>query len=316
MKPIYEVGIRMIALMIFVCPVALGQNDGQDKAAAEAKPRAVSITLKSGEVVTGLLVKIDNNSVEYKVNDVVQRKPMHEVSQIRFSEAATSTAKTGSTVPAIDPLTPATTSDPATGNPNDQQTPAPGSLNRRPTILYKEKASYTDEARRNGVQGTVSLSVIFTADGTVTSMKVVRGLPDGLNERAIEAAKKIRFRPAIKNGQPVSVRGILEFSFHLDLILPPPKLLLPPHNEVITTGLRKTTLNWDPVSGARSYKVRLEKETDKPGKWTLDHETVVTKPYYDFNFTGAEGWRWRVKTVNAFDRDGDWSDWRILRFEK
>jgi TonB family protein len=312
MKPIYAIGVRIISLLIFVCPVALGQNDGQDKAPAEAKPLAVSITLKSGEVITGLLVKIDNNSVEFKVNDVVQSRLMSEVSQIRFGEPAT--AKTGLSVPGIDPSTPAATPDAASGKTDDKKTPAPSSLNLSPSVLYKEKARYTDEARKNGVQGIVVLSVIFAADGNITAIQVVRGLPDGLNERAIEAAKKIKFRPAIRDGRPVSVRGNLEYSFNLDLTLPSPRLLLPPHNEIVTTGIRKTTLHWDPIPGAISYKIRLEKESQKPGKWTLDHETVVTKPYYDFNFTGAEVWRWRVKAVNAFDRDGDWSDWRILRF--
>jgi TonB family protein len=316
MKRIYEAGIRMIALMIFVCPIVFGQNEGQDKAAAEAKPLTVSITLKSGEIVTGLLVKLDKDSVEYKVNDVVQRRPMHEVSQIRFSEQVTSTAKTGTTIPVIDQSTHAATADPATGKPNDQQTPAPSSINLRPVVLRKEKAGYTDEARRNGVQGIVVLNVIFAADGTITSIKVVRGLPDGLTEKAIEAAKKIRFRPAIKDGKPVGVRANLEYSFDLGLPLPPPRPLLPPHNEVITTGLRKTTLHWEAVPLATSYRIRLEKESQKPGKWTSDHESVVTKPYYDFNFTGADVWRWRVKGVNASERDGDWSDWSILRFEK
>jgi TonB family protein len=86
----------------------------------------------------------------------------------------------------------------------------------RPTILYKEKAKYTLEARHNRIEGTVVLNVIFTADGRITSIKVVRGLPDGLTEKAIEAALKIRFQPAIKNGAPVSVRGNIEFKFVLD----------------------------------------------------------------------------------------------------
>jgi TonB family protein len=85
----------------------------------------------------------------------------------------------------------------------------------RPTILYKEKAKYTEEARQNKVQGTVVLNVIFTAEGRITSIRVVRGLPDGLTEKAIEAAQRIRFNPATKNGAPVSVRGNLEFSFNL-----------------------------------------------------------------------------------------------------
>jgi TonB family protein len=91
----------------------------------------------------------------------------------------------------------------------------PMSANLRPTILYKEKAKYTEEARQNKIQGTVVLNVIFTADGRITSIRVVRGLPDGLTEKAIEAAQKIRFNPAVKNGAPVSVRGNLEFSFNL-----------------------------------------------------------------------------------------------------
>jgi len=316
MKPIYEAGVRMIALMIFIFPLALAQTDDKDKAAAETKPRAVSITLKSGEVISGLLIKLDENSVEYKVNDVVQRRSMQEVSQIRFSEATTSTAKTDLVIPGTNPSTSGATSEPGTGKPVDQRTSVQSPLNLRPSILSKEKARYTDAARRNGVQGVVVLSVIFASDGTVGSIQVVRGLPDGLNENAIEAAKKIKFRPAIRNGQPVSVRGNLHYSFNLDLTPPSPTLLLPPHNEVITTGLRKTTLHWNPVPGANRYKIRLEKESEKPGKWTLDHETQVTKPYYDFDFTGAEVWRWKVMAINAFERNGDWSDWRILRFAK
>ena len=85
----------------------------------------------------------------------------------------------------------------------------------RPTILYREKAKYTEEARQNKVQGTVTLQVVFNLNGSITDIKVIRGLPDGLTEKAIEAAKKIRFNPAVKNGSPVSVRGQLEFSFNL-----------------------------------------------------------------------------------------------------
>jgi TonB family protein len=85
----------------------------------------------------------------------------------------------------------------------------------KPTILYKEKAKYTEEARQNKVQGTVVLTAVFTAEGRITSIKVVRGLPDGLTEKAIEAAQKIRFQPATKNGAPISVRANLEFTFNL-----------------------------------------------------------------------------------------------------
>lgn len=91
----------------------------------------------------------------------------------------------------------------------------PMTASLRPTILYREKAKYTEEARQNKVQGTVVLQVVFHVNGQITEVKVVRGLPDGLTEKAIEAARKIRFNPAVKNGTPVSVRGQLEFSFNL-----------------------------------------------------------------------------------------------------
>jgi TonB family protein len=66
-----------------------------------------------------------------------------------------------------------------------------------------------------GVEGTVILSVVFTADGKITGINVVRGLPAGLTEKAIEAAQKIRFEPAMRDGVPVNVRALLEFRFDL-----------------------------------------------------------------------------------------------------
>jgi TonB family protein len=95
------------------------------------------------------------------------------------------------------------------------ETVEPMTASLRPTILYREKAKYTEEARRTGVHGTVVLSVVFRTDGAITNIRVIRGLPDGLTEKAIEAARKIRFQPAVRNGAPVSVRGTLEFSFNL-----------------------------------------------------------------------------------------------------
>ncbi len=85
----------------------------------------------------------------------------------------------------------------------------------KPTILYREKAKYTDEARDNGVQGVVLLQIVFHVNGTITDIKIIRGLPHGLNEKAIEATRRIRFKPAMKDGKPVSVRGTVEFTFNL-----------------------------------------------------------------------------------------------------
>jgi TonB family protein len=103
-----------------------------------------------------------------------------------------------------------------TGGSDDRVAPQALSDSLKPTILYKAKALYTEDARQNGIEGEVVLNVVFAWDGTINSIRVVRGLPDGLTEKAIEAAKKTRFQPAVNNGMPVSVRGDLSFTFVLD----------------------------------------------------------------------------------------------------
>jgi TonB family protein len=86
----------------------------------------------------------------------------------------------------------------------------------KPTILQKEKAEYTPEARANKVRGTVVLNVIFGADGGIRVLRVVSGLPHGLTGQALKAAQRVHFKPAVKDGKPVDIRGDLEFSFDLD----------------------------------------------------------------------------------------------------
>ncbi|MGI9068367.1 MAG: energy transducer TonB [Pyrinomonadaceae bacterium] len=82
-------------------------------------------------------------------------------------------------------------------------------------ILSKPEPQYTEEARRAKVSGTVVLSVLLGANGEVTDIKVKTGLPHGLTERAIEAAKKILFVPAEVSCQKVS--RLTELEYHFDL---------------------------------------------------------------------------------------------------
>jgi Gram-negative bacterial TonB protein C-terminal len=87
----------------------------------------------------------------------------------------------------------------------------------KPTILRKEKAGYTAEARAKGVEGTVVLSVVFPAHFPIPRvLGVIRGLPYGLSSEAVSAALRMRFHPAMKDGVPVNVRGNVEFDFKLD----------------------------------------------------------------------------------------------------
>jgi TonB family protein len=79
----------------------------------------------------------------------------------------------------------------------------------------KPEPQYTEEARRNQITGTVVLRVVFESSGEVVQIRAVRTLPFGLTERAIAAARQIKFAPAMKSGHPVSVHMQLEYNFNL-----------------------------------------------------------------------------------------------------
>ncbi len=82
-------------------------------------------------------------------------------------------------------------------------------------ILSKPLPSYTDEARKLGVEGEVVLSVVFQADGTLRVVGVVKSLGHGLDQAAVQAASQIRFRPAERRGQPVNSPATLHIEFRL-----------------------------------------------------------------------------------------------------
>jgi TonB family protein len=107
-------------------------------------------------------------------------------------------------------------------DPLDTGRPSPDGLqadsgkdSETPIILYSERARYSEEARVYKIEGTVALYVTFNANGRIREVRTIAGLPYALTENAIAAALKIRFQPAVKNGEPVSVRRLLTFSFTL-----------------------------------------------------------------------------------------------------
>ncbi|HUF03606.1 MAG TPA: energy transducer TonB [Aridibacter sp.] len=80
-------------------------------------------------------------------------------------------------------------------------------------ILSKPRPGYTDEARQNNVRGTVILRVTFSANGSIGSVSTIKGLPYGLTEKAIAAARNIRFTPPMRNGQAYTVNKVVHFNF-------------------------------------------------------------------------------------------------------
>ena len=82
-------------------------------------------------------------------------------------------------------------------------------------ILFKPNPVYTEEARQLKLEGEVLLEVMFEANGQLHVNRVVRGLGHGLDETAIAAANKMRFKPALRNGQPVDSTAIVHVVFQL-----------------------------------------------------------------------------------------------------
>ena len=88
-------------------------------------------------------------------------------------------------------------------------------VDQRAHLLSKPEPQYTEEARRNQISGTVMLRAVFASSGEVIQIRALNTLPFGLTERAIAAARQIRFVPAMKSGHPVSVYMQLEYNFNL-----------------------------------------------------------------------------------------------------
>jgi TonB family protein len=85
-----------------------------------------------------------------------------------------------------------------------------------PVALNSVEAEFSDEARRAKYQGVVLISMIVDANGMPQNPRVVRPLGMGLDEKALEAVRKYRFKPAMKDGKtPVPVMITVEVNFRL-----------------------------------------------------------------------------------------------------
>jgi TonB family protein len=82
-------------------------------------------------------------------------------------------------------------------------------------ITFKPNPVYTQEARRLKLEGDVLLQVTFAANGQLHVIRVVRGLGHGLDEAALDAAKQMRFKPALRSGVPVDSTAIVHVMFRL-----------------------------------------------------------------------------------------------------
>jgi periplasmic protein TonB len=91
----------------------------------------------------------------------------------------------------------------------------PGRGVTAPHALYDPDPEYSDEARRVKYQGDVVLSVIVDAAGNVRDLQVARSLGMGLDEKAVDAVRKWKFAPGMKDGHPVAVQVDVEVKFRM-----------------------------------------------------------------------------------------------------
>jgi len=85
-----------------------------------------------------------------------------------------------------------------------------------PQLIEVASPDYTPEARKNKIEGSVTMAIVVDRKGDVIDAKVVKGLGYGLDENAIVAVKVWKYRPAERNGEPVAVKMEVTVDFYLN----------------------------------------------------------------------------------------------------
>lgn len=84
-----------------------------------------------------------------------------------------------------------------------------------PRPRYAPAPAYSEKARMVGYQGTVVVGVLVNAKGRITDMRIVKAVGLGLDQQALRTLRTWKFKPAMRNGVPVSVRIMVELAFRL-----------------------------------------------------------------------------------------------------
>lgn len=84
-----------------------------------------------------------------------------------------------------------------------------------PMIIFQPSPEYTEIARKDKVEGVVTVGLVVDEHGLPQRVKLLRGLGDGLDEKAVDAVKQYRFKPTTENGKPVAVYVNVDVKFKL-----------------------------------------------------------------------------------------------------
>jgi TonB family protein len=164
-------------------------------------------------------------------------------------------------------------------------------VSQKARIRDKPIPKYTEAGRKHNVNGTVALTAILCRSGQVTDIQVVKGLPYGLTESAIDAAKGIKFEPAQKDAEAVSQKTQLEYSFSVG----PPRALA---KEPVEGRMVERTVVWN----ACRYRAEITREI-----WAK----IKTRVNGPFNKEQANSDLDGILTLGYFDKQQS-----HLRFEE
>ena len=84
-----------------------------------------------------------------------------------------------------------------------------------PVVIHRVEPEFTDQARRVKFQGVASIGLIVDAQGNPEDVHVVHPLGMGLDQKAVEAVRQYKFKPAMFQGRPVPVQLVIEVDFHM-----------------------------------------------------------------------------------------------------
>jgi TonB family protein len=84
-----------------------------------------------------------------------------------------------------------------------------------PSLIAKIEPEYSESARKAKISGTVLLYIVVDPDGRASNMRVLRGLEPSLDQKALDAVARWKFRPGTKDGMPVPVQATIEVNFRL-----------------------------------------------------------------------------------------------------
>ena len=109
----------------------------------------------------------------------------------------------------------------------DPKFPPVGGEIKAPVVYERMEPLYPEEARKARISGIVIVETKIDENGSVVDVKVLKSLPFGLDQAAVDAVKQWKFRPGTKDGQPIAVTFLLTVNFKL-AELPPTS---PTHNQ-------------------------------------------------------------------------------------